>query len=104
MPKDLRAWIEEVDRLGALERIDGADWDLEIGALTEVMGRERKDRPSLLFDCIKGYPAGYRVLSGLIDTLPRLALTVGMPLDITPVQFVQEWKRKMRGPFIPPMV
>ncbi|MDP2726877.1 MAG: UbiD family decarboxylase, partial [Dehalococcoidia bacterium] len=102
--KDLRGWVEEVNGMGALLRLDGADWDMEIGALTEIIAREHKDKPSVLFDHIKGYPPGYRVLSGLVDTLPRLALTTSMPLDITPVQFVQEWRRKMRATAISPMV
>jgi hypothetical protein len=33
---DLRSFIEQVDRLGALRRIDGADPYLEIGGITEV--------------------------------------------------------------------
>ncbi|MDP2662683.1 MAG: UbiD family decarboxylase [Dehalococcoidia bacterium] len=102
--KDLRGWLEEVDGLGALLRIDGADWDLEIGTVTEVVCRENKEKPSLLFDRIKGYPPGYRVLTGLLDTIPRLALTAGLPGDITSAQFVQEWRRKTRSTPIPPIV
>jgi 4-hydroxy-3-polyprenylbenzoate decarboxylase len=103
--KDVRGWIEEVDRMGQLKRIEGADWDLEIGALVEIVGRENKNRPALLFDNIKGYPAGYRVLAGLLNTLPRLALTAGLRRDITALQFVQEWRNRMRtlAP-IPPML
>jgi len=37
--KDLREYIDAVDRLGELRRVDGADWDLEIGAITEVTAR-----------------------------------------------------------------
>lgn len=102
--KDLREWIERVDRMGSLLRLDGADWDLEIGALVEIFEKETVDRPSLLFDHIKGYPAGFRVLCALADTMPRLALTTGMPLDITPLQFVREWRRTMAGTLIPPVL
>ncbi len=32
-PCDLRAWLDDVEKLGQLERIAGAHCDLEIGAL-----------------------------------------------------------------------
>jgi hypothetical protein len=58
---DVRGFLEVVEAAGELRRLDGADWDLEIGALTELVNEQRG--PALLFDHIKGYPAGYRVLS-----------------------------------------
>jgi 3-polyprenyl-4-hydroxybenzoate decarboxylase len=36
---DLRDWIQKVDELGELRRVDGADWNLEMGAITEVYAR-----------------------------------------------------------------
>lgn len=32
--KDVREWIQKVDQMGELKVIEGADWNLEIGALT----------------------------------------------------------------------
>src|SRR5207244_1252402 len=59
--RDLRGWIEEADRLGELKTLHGADWDIEIGAVTEL-GHHRGERShALLFDNIKGHPPGYRV-------------------------------------------
>ena len=55
MYKDLREFIELVDKLGALRRIEGADPRFEIGAVTEVAAG-RSDAPALLFDAIKGFP------------------------------------------------
>ena len=57
MYKDLREFIELVDKLGALRRIEGADPRFEIGGLTEVAAG-RPDGPALLFDAIKGLPRG----------------------------------------------
>jgi len=34
--RDLRNWIEEAEWLGELKRIEGADWDVEPGAITEL--------------------------------------------------------------------
>ena len=62
MYKDLREFIDFVDRLGALRRIDGADPLFEIGGITEVAAG-RADCPALLFDSIKGYRPGMRVFT-----------------------------------------
>ena len=99
---DLREWIERVDDLGELSRIDGADWDLEIGALTEVAGHGL-GTSALLFDRIKDYPAGYRVLVGMIESLKRAALTTNLPTDIGRDQFIAAWKERLNQPtLIPP--
>ena len=34
---DLRDWIEKVEALGELKRVDGASCDLEIGTLTDLV-------------------------------------------------------------------
>jgi 3-polyprenyl-4-hydroxybenzoate decarboxylase len=54
--EDLRDWLKEVDTLGQLQRVDGADADLEIGVITELNGQRRG--PALLFDEIPGFPKG----------------------------------------------
>ena len=30
----LRGWIEQVERMGELKRVNGASWDVEMGAIT----------------------------------------------------------------------
>jgi 4-hydroxy-3-polyprenylbenzoate decarboxylase len=60
MYQDLREFIEQVDKLGALRRIEGADTDFEIGGITEVAAG-RPDGPALLFDGIKGFARGFRI-------------------------------------------
>ena len=41
---DLRDWLKDVKQLEQLEQISGAHWDLEIGALTEII-LERMSTP-----------------------------------------------------------
>ena len=60
--KDLREFMAKVEELGELKVIEDADWDLEIGAIT-YLAAEDPNPPVLLFDKIKGYKAGYRVLA-----------------------------------------
>ena len=63
MRLDLREWLVAVDGLGQLARIDGAEWDLEIGAITEASIRRLNGGPAILFDHIPGAPPGFRVLT-----------------------------------------
>ena len=52
-PLDLRAWLDQVEKLGELKHVRGADWNLELGAISEM--NVKKDLPpALLFDEIKG--------------------------------------------------
>lgn len=99
--KDLREFIELVDHLGELRRIDGADWNLEIGAITEVASSSSRC-PMLLFDKIKGHKPGYRLVSNLLHTESRLALALGESPKLRGVGLVKKWKegleRTMEGP------
>jgi UbiD family decarboxylase len=58
---DLREFLRLADDMGELTEVRGADADGEIGALFEL-SLERRHPPVLLFDEIKGYRPGYRVL------------------------------------------
>lgn len=95
--RDLREWIAAVERLGQLQRVAGAHWDLEIGAVTELICEKYKQPPSILFDEIPGYPKNYRVLTTELETVERLALTTGLPPQITSLEFVQRWRQKVRA-------
>ncbi len=44
----LREWLEIADCLGEIKRVDGCDWDKEIGALTDLCCRLSKP-PAHLF-------------------------------------------------------
>ena len=55
--RDLRTWLAAVGDIGELHVLTGADWDLEIGAASEVNYR-RPAPMALLFDEIDGYRPG----------------------------------------------
>ncbi len=93
--RDLREWLALVDAMGELRVIEGADWNLEIAAITELARLESKARPALLFDRIKGYPPGFRVLSGMHNTIRRLALSTTMPVEESTEAFVRRWKDRV---------
>ena len=80
--RDLRGWLEKVERLGELKIVRGAHWDLEMAGLAEIVSREaRSTAPALLFDEIAGFPPGHRALFLQLDSVGRLALTLGLSLD-----------------------
>ncbi len=58
---DLRDFVDRLERNNDLKTFSNADWNLEIGALTEI-GAEQNG-PALMFDKIKGYPPRFRVLT-----------------------------------------
>ncbi|MGE3708554.1 MAG: UbiD family decarboxylase [Hyphomicrobiaceae bacterium] len=92
---DLREFIERVDEIGALRRIDGADPDCELGAITEVAAG-RPDCPALLFDNLKGLPRGFRVLTNTTTTPQRAALALGLDPALRPLDALKAWKSRRR--------
>ena len=53
----MRSWLKQADELGEIRTIEGADWDLEIGGVADIVN-ERGSSPAVLFDSVKGYPQG----------------------------------------------
>jgi UbiD family decarboxylase len=104
MYKDLREFIERVDALNALRRIEGADPRFEIGGITEVAAG-RPDCPALLFDAIKGFPRGFRVFTNAATSPQRAALALGIDPALRPLDALKAWmeKRKTLAPR-PPVV
>ncbi len=102
--KGVRGWLERAEEIGELKVLEGADWNLEIGTLTALASKGRADSPALLFDKIKDYPAGYRVLVGFFESLKRSAITTNLPVDISREEFIQSWRDRLANrPLIPPV-
>lgn len=78
---DLRNWIDRVRALGEVRDVQGASWQEDIGHVTEML-HHTDDAPVVVFDDIPGYPKGYRIVANAVATRRRLALTLGLPLDI----------------------
>ena len=101
---DLREWLQRAQQAGEVKVITGADWNREIGAIAEMITNHAPGRaPALLFDEIKGYPKGFRVLSGMTDSPTRLALTLGFPKPDSEMELVRGYRDRMRNfTLIPP--
>ncbi len=88
---DLREYLDRLEALDELRRVVGANWEEEIGGITELV--TERQGPGLLFDEGPGYPAGYRVAANLFTTPRRTAIALG--LDPGP-SVAQQWRARMR--------
>jgi 4-hydroxy-3-polyprenylbenzoate decarboxylase len=95
MSDDFRGFIKKLDEMGELETVRGADWNLEIGTLTELMAL--KKGPALLFDEVKGYPKGFRLASDVIQTPRRLKIGFNIPEETSNLEVVRQWKDKFNA-------
>jgi len=92
-PLDLRPWLAQVEKLGELREVRGADWNLELGAISEL--NVKKDAPpALLFDEIKGYPKGFRVLTCSTSSPARLSSILRLPVQATHQGLVEALRGK----------
>ena len=102
---DLRDLLERFDEIGELEIVEGADWNLEMAALGELVCARNPGRaPALLFKNIKDYPENFRVLSGAANSFKRLAIVLGFQEPKTELDLVQSYRDRMKTDFklIPP--
>ena len=92
---DFRSFIEEAKKVSDYRLIEGADWDGEIGALVESTAELVPQPPMLLFDKVKGYPAGFRVCSLPYAAYKRVALALGLPTDKPKLEILRLAARKV---------
>ncbi len=93
MYEDLREFIGQVEALGALRRVEGADPQYELGGITEVAAGT-PDCPAVLFDAIKGYPRGFRVFTNATVSAQRAALALGIDPRLPPLEALKEWRTR----------
>ena len=94
--QDFRGFVEAAKKVSEWRLIEDADWDGEIGALIESTA-ELDVRPMLLFDKIKGYSSGFRLLSLAYANYKRTALAFGVSPDKSKLEVVRLIARKMKG-------
>jgi UbiD family decarboxylase len=90
---DLRAWLEAVRELGELREVRGADWNLELGAISELNVKKHAP-PALLFDEITSYPKGFRVLTCSTSSPARLSSILRLEIERTHKGLVEALRGK----------
>ncbi len=106
---DLREFIAAVEKRGELAHVRDAHWDKELGAVTEVLYRQKVEKsPMLLFDQIPDYPKGYRCAYGMFGSPYRLALALGMQpaLADNRKEMLDYFRKQIRKAFkrVPPKI
>jgi UbiD family decarboxylase len=91
--QDLREFIQQVDALGALRCVPGADPHLEIGGITEVAAG-LPECPALLFDDLPGFPRGFRIFSNATTNVQRAALALGIDPHLSPLETLKAWREQ----------
>ncbi|MGC1305094.1 MAG: UbiD family decarboxylase [Caulobacteraceae bacterium] len=93
---DLRDFIARAEKAGELLRIQGADRDLEMGALAEAVAHKKLEAPAVLFEDVPGFPKGFRVFSGGTNSKKRLAMLLGLPEAHTLLDLVRAYRGRMK--------
>lgn len=96
MINDLRDFIESAKQIGEYKLIEGADWDLEISVIGELMATT-PNSPLLEFDRIKGYKEGLRVVLNVFASARRTALGYGLPPEAKGIELVRALKDKLKS-------
>jgi 4-hydroxy-3-polyprenylbenzoate decarboxylase len=91
----LRGWIEQLDRLGHVRYVHGANAEEEIGAATDVL-QHAEEAPSVIFDQVPGYDPEFRVMVNGFGATDRIALTLGLPLGLSKMELSEAWRRKIK--------
>ena len=105
--KDLREWLRAVESMKQLKTIEGADWNEEMGAITELIYHEgAAPPPAIMFDKVPGYADGFRALFGATCSPERMALTLGFPDTVkTGIDLVKTYRKQLKGfQAIPPKI
>jgi len=76
---DLREWVEQADKIGELKVIEGADPNLEVGTMVQINGKN--EGPALLFNKLKGYRDGFRIVTNSMANIRTVNLTFGLPIE-----------------------
>ena len=91
---DLRDWLQAVEGMGELRRVNGASWEEDIGRITEML-HHTDESPAVLFDAVPGYPQGYQILVNPLGARRRLAFTLGMDPGIGALELIDAWEQRL---------
>jgi len=90
---DMRGYVNLLEEMGELRRLEGADLKREVGALTERAAE--KEGPALLFSAFDGFPQGGRIISNVFRTCKRTAPAMGIDPELKGVEYLYAWRKKL---------
>lgn len=98
MHSDLRGWLEEVDKIGELQRISQeVDPDLEMSGITLMLDKALvENAPAILFEKVKGYEGDTKVVFNMFGpSVNRVALSMGMPTGLSLSEYIHKGRKKI---------
>lgn len=99
--KNNHQYIEGLKKTGDVLSIKReVDWELEAGAMIRLANETRG--PAILFEKIKDYPSGYRILGGPLTTERRLCIAFGFSPDTHLKKVYDEYERRISH-LVPPV-
>ncbi|HKZ50324.1 MAG TPA: UbiD family decarboxylase [Dehalococcoidia bacterium] len=101
--KSTRQFIAALQKTGDIVEVNReVDWDLEVGAVVRRLNETQG--PAALFNKVKDYPEGYRILGAPLATYRRMAIAMSLPPE-TPIREVRsEFERRMASPVRPVLI
>ncbi|MDY7038183.1 MAG: UbiD family decarboxylase [Thermodesulfobacteriota bacterium] len=97
--KDLRSWIETLEKEGELARVKTkVDWDLEIGGIIQKVFDT--GGPALLFENIKDHENTLcrKLFTASLGTYARIALMMGLPRDTSVKTLIDTYMKRAQSP------
>ena len=98
--RDLRDWLERVEAMGELVRVQRpVSRDEEMSAVSYLLAKQDPS-PAVLFECASGFeksPIGAKLLWNIIGpSRRRVALTLEEPVDTPAVELIRRVKDKLK--------
>jgi 4-hydroxy-3-polyprenylbenzoate decarboxylase len=92
---DLREFVATLQKMGEIKVVENASLDLEMGAITEI-ATHMDQRPAVLFDSIKGFPKGNRILTNVVANTTREKLIFGVSEELSDRDAVVHFKNRLK--------
>jgi 4-hydroxy-3-polyprenylbenzoate decarboxylase len=101
--EDIREFAQRLEQSGDLIRIrQEVDWNLEAGA---IMRRANElEGPAQLFEKVKDYPPGFRLMGSPLATLRRLAIAMELPAEASYSEILDTLMDHFKSPVKPVVV
>jgi 4-hydroxy-3-polyprenylbenzoate decarboxylase len=100
---DIREFMKALDEKGEMVHVrEEVDWDLEAAAI--VRRCYETGGPAVLFEKLKDYPSGYRIIGGSLANFKRVAIALNMDAGSTIRSIYDEYERREQSPIKPIVV
>ena len=91
---DAREWIDQARNIGELKVLEGIDPNLEVGTIVQIDAKN--EGPAILFNKLKGYRDGFRILTNFMANIKLFNLSFGLPIENNIKESVEALKVKAR--------